>query len=227
MSLITLASRQTHVEPPPPTWEIGNFIEGGYYIGDIVVAGTTYRVVAAPKSTQVTRLWKGTDTTDTGATSRNDGWTNSNNLNTATYPAINYCRTLNVNGYTDWYLPAADELELFRRNGNPQAGGSNATGARSDPAGGGSMGVNTNSSPAGAAYTTTNPAQSVAAVFKTGGSQAFDGVSPGQYWSSTTSSFAGNLFPALYQQLASGGQQATIAKNTLFQVRAVRRVVKV
>lgn len=227
MSLIMMAARQSHSEPPPPTWEIGNFIEGGYYVGDIVVGGVTYRVVAAPKSTQVTRMWKGSDTTDVGAQSRNDGWTNSNNLNTAAYPAINYCRTLNVNGFTDWYLPAADELELFRRNGNPQAGGSNATGSRTAPAGGGNMGDNANSSPPGASYTVSNPGQSVAAVFQTGGSQSFDGVSPQQYWSSTTSSFSGNLFPALYQSVGSGGNQVSSAKNVLFQVRAVRRVVKV
>jgi hypothetical protein len=42
-----------------------------------------------------------------------DGFLNSECNNNDYYPAIHYCRNLNIGGFTDWYLPSIKELEFI------------------------------------------------------------------------------------------------------------------
>jgi hypothetical protein len=67
-------------------------------------------------------------------------------------------------------------------------------------------------------YTTTNPQQTSAVVFQTGGDEAF---TAGSYWSSTQqASVVTNAFI-----IALGnGSQTVLAKNNSRLLRAVRRV---
>jgi len=86
--------------------------QGGYAIG--VFNGFMY--IVSPKSTEVTRAWKTTNTATSGTASTTDGLANSNAMNDANHPAAQYCRGLTTGGYTDWYLPAKDELNFLYQN---------------------------------------------------------------------------------------------------------------
>jgi hypothetical protein len=39
--------------------------------------------------------------------------------NSTVYPAAHFCNDLSIGGYSDWYFPARDELELIYRNLKP------------------------------------------------------------------------------------------------------------
>jgi hypothetical protein len=91
---------------------VGSFIQGGYYLGVF----NNNHVIVAPKSTEVTRQWKTTQTATSGTASTTDGLANSNAMNNTTHPAANYCRTLTTGDYTDWYLPAKDEISFLYQN---------------------------------------------------------------------------------------------------------------
>jgi len=126
----------------------------------------------------------------------------SPSTNAAAYPAANWARNLSIGGYTDWYIPARDELELMYRNLRPSTT-NNSIVARSgtapnnfyDLSSGGAQGgigdttsiviangINDNSEPVGAAYTATVPARTAVALFQTGGAQALAAT---VHWSST------------------------------------------
>lgn len=209
----------------PP--QIGDAFGGGFYAGNIVVSGVTYRVIVAPKATgeSASLQYKTSNTAAPIATQTlNDGPTASASINSADYPAAQFCEGLTINGFSDWYLPARDELELCYRNLKPTTT-NNATFGRERsaytyPEGndvvGNTMGTNLNSSPQGAAYTSGNPARTTVALFQSGGAEAFAAV---RYWSSTEFSAT-----AAWLQIFGDGDQFGNQRDSNFYVRAVRRV---
>lgn len=192
----------------PPS--IGAAFAGGYYAGQISTAGTgvaDYYLVIAPKSTgETSNVFKTTNTYDPGATSYINGPANSASMNDATHPGAQFCEGLTIGGYTDWYWPAVNELEVCYYNLKPTTG-SNDT----------SSGINPNAVPARASpYTAGNPAQTSVTVFQTGNSQALTNF----LWSSTQ----GSLAYTAWVLWSSNGYFQDAQKNSGCGIRAVRRV---
>jgi len=98
---------------------LGDPVQGGFYMGTIAAAGTTYYLVVAPNATGCACCqWKTSKTSTPGTCSLDDGYANTYPaLENSTHPAGNWTATRTIGGFSDWYLPAIDELEVFYNNG--------------------------------------------------------------------------------------------------------------
>jgi hypothetical protein len=191
---------------------IGDAFQGGFFGGKINDGGTIYYLVVAPKATgQASKTW-GVYGVTTGITSTINGPANTNSLNSlgASYEAAQFCKSLTINGYADWYLPAKNELEVLyyflkpTTTSNNTSSGANPNAVAPEP-------INTN-------YTTDSPAQTNAVNFKSGGSEAFI---PAFYKTSTEFS---NSYSCV-MQMQVGNQDANFGnKAVAHNVRAIRRV---
>ena len=197
--------------PPAPT-VIGQAYEGGFWAGDIGVAGVaTHHLVIAPLSSgETTNQWKNAATATPGADSDIDGPQNTADMvadgNSTVYPCAHFCNNAVIGGFSDWYMAAKNELEVCYFNLKPSTTSNNT-----------SSGINPNAVPARASnYTTGNPAQTSAATFQTSGAEAFTAAT---YWSSTEFSA-----PYARGQGFINGFQYVNTKGTSSRVRAVRRV---
>jgi hypothetical protein len=191
-----------------PVLTIGQAYEGGFYAGQIGVLGVaTHNLVIGPLSTaQSTLQWKTSTTSTAGTSSVIDGPTNSANMNNASHPAAQFCEGRTIGGFSDWYMPAKNELEVCYFNLKPTTS-SNTT----------SSGTNTNAVPSrGSNYTSGTPAQTSATAFQSGGSEAF---ASDNYWSSTEFSATG-----AWIQYFGNGYQGYNFKSDARRVRAIRRV---
>lgn len=65
-------------------------------------------------SDQILKQWQST-ASNTAAINSIDGATNSTSI-TATSPAASFCENMTYAGYTDWYLPARQELQFLYQN---------------------------------------------------------------------------------------------------------------
>ena len=152
--------------PWPPT-TIGEAAGGGYYAGRVSMGGTQYYLILAPKSSGETTGKKWGLTGYVGGTSVIDGSYNSATLASlgSDYDAATWCESLTVGGYTDWYLPSLNELEVcyyFLKPGttvNDTSSGANAYAVSPEP-------VLT-------PYSAGSPAQTSVALFTTSGAQRF------------------------------------------------------
>jgi len=194
-------------EAPPST--IGQAFGGGFYAGQIGVSSvaTHYLVVGPIASAQSTLQWKTTNTTTAGTTSVIDGPANSAAMNNASHPCAQFCEGLTIGGFSDWYMPAKNELEVCYFNLKPTTTANNTF-----------SGINPNAVPARASnYTSGTPAQTSATDFKDTGAEDFVAS---QYWSSTESSAT----TAWLQFFNGGDQNYAYYKNNSYRVRAIRRV---
>jgi hypothetical protein len=199
----------------PNGWpaNIGDAYGGGFFAGQINVSDTKYNLVVAPKASgEASRTW-GVYGTTTGITSVIDGPSNTTSLAAlgASYQAAKFCEDLNIGDYSDWYLPAQNELEVLyyflkpTTNTNNTSSGSNDNAVSPEP-------ISTN-------YTSGSPAQTSATGvngFRSGETNAF---TSGTYWSSTET----NEYNAWRQNFDSGNQ-SFYSKPDSFYVRAVRRI---
>ena len=215
MSGITLATfmNQRSFGPPAPG-AIGSAYEGGFYAGSISTTAnsvaTHYLVVGPKASAQSTSTgqWKTSTTTTSGTSSLIDGPTNSSNMNNASHPAGQFCEGLTIGGFSDWYMPAKNELEVCYYNLKPGTGNNNT-----------SSGTNTNAVPSrGSNYTAGTPAQTSATIFQSPSGTEFFATNVDR-WTSTQAT-------ALYgwNQIFSTGLQAQQYKTNGNTVRAIRRV---
>lgn len=198
---------------------IGAPYGGGFVGGKISTAGTgvaDYYLIVAPKATgQVTgEMWAPTNFVVTGATSVIDGPSNTATIAAlgSGYAAAYFCANLSIDGYTDWYLPAKNELEVLYYNlkpgttANNTSSGSNANAVAPEP-------ISNN-------YTSGAPAQTVAGInFRLSETEAFDLK---VYYTSTEISAAD-----AWAQYFDNGNQFSAGKgqsSPIYAVRAVRRV---
>jgi len=205
---------------------IGQSYGGGYYAGKITDAGVTYYLIVAPKATgeNSAKQWKTSNDAAPAATQTlTNGPAASTAMNSAAYPAAQFCKGLTIGGFSDWYLPARDELEVVYRNLKPTTS-TNYTILRNTVNLGTGFGVdgqingyNANSVPAGAGYTSGSPAQTTVASFiTTTGTEAF---AASAYWSSTEFSTT-----YAWSQSFGNGTQSLSGKASSDYVRAIRRL---
>jgi hypothetical protein len=197
-----------------PSLAIGDAYQGGFYAGQISTAGNgvaDYNLVVGPvASAQATNKKFKTSSSGGDPTSVIDGPTNSAAMNSATYPAAEFCEGLTIGGFSDWYLPAKNELEVCYYNLKPLTT-NNQT----------SSGINANAVPARASnYTSGTPAQTSATNFRSTGAEPFSSSGgTTYYWSSTQATTQEGWL----QRFIYGGQYI-IYKNYGNSVRAIRRV---
>lgn len=201
-----------------PLPAIGSALEGGFYAGQISTAGNgvaSHYLIVSPKSSgQSTQQWKTGTTASPGTNSVIDGPGNTAAMVSLTnHPAGSFCDGLTIGGFSDWYMPAKNEVEVCYYNLKPTTTNNNT-----------SSGTNTNAVPSrGSNYTAGTPAQTSVATFQTGGAESFDTALP--HWTSTeNSSITSN---GNYQIFTNGNQNFagfSFFKNNSYYVRAVRRV---
>ena len=198
---------------------IGQKIEGGYFTGFNRIQHCVYSIIVEPKSLQDQLAIKTVYSATLNTQSVNNGWANTASMNDNSHPAAQYCRTLTAGGYTDWYLPSRDELELCYRYLKPTAN-SNAVYSAKTFSGnlGLANGTNPTSIPPGRAYTATSPSQTIVTAFCSGSADAFE---VGDYWSSTE--FSTSKISSLVHHF-SDGRLYLDSKTSVNRVRAVRRV---
>lgn len=205
----TATSFTTPVQYAPTV--AGTAFGGGFYGGRLKIGTDSYALIVAPKASgeSASLQLKTTQTTTAGTASTWDGGANTAAMIAAgatTHPAANFCGGLTIGGYTDWVLPAKDQLEVIYRRLKPSTT-SNIAG----------QGTNSSSDPVGAAHTTGDPTQTASAAFKTGGAEAF---TPAFYWNSTQQAASANFFTSFSNGYQSSGE----LKDVVHLVRAVRMI---
>ena len=196
-----------------PNLVIGQAFGGGFFAGQISTAGNSiadYNLVVGPVASaqNLSIQWKIVNTTTAGTSSVIDGPANSTAMNDVTHPAAQFCEAVTAGGFTDWYMPAKNELDVCYFNLKPTTTANNT-----------SYGINANAVPARASNNTSgNPAQTSATDFRDTGAEDFVA---NFYWSSTELSAKYGYM----QQFNYGNQNSTTQyKNASLRVRAIRRV---
>ena len=188
---------------------IGFETEGGYFAGIININGQKFGIVVSPKEgdldDQQWGPWKNRTAIE-GANSFFDGQANTQAMAEAGSELAKAIQALNINGHTDWYLPARDELELVYRTLKPTTDENWRL-----------RGDNPSSVPVGYAYSIDEPAQTTTPEFQEDGEQALERA---WYWTSTQYSANG----AWMQDFVDGVQDYDLKINA-FRARAVRRFI--
>jgi hypothetical protein len=196
---------------------IGQAYGGGFFGGQISYNANgvaTHYLVIAPLSTgNAAKKFANANYTIPGADSTVNGVQNTADIiadgNATKYPAAHFCNDLVTGGYSDWYMPALYELEIFYYNLRPTAYPlvSNDT----------SAGANAYAVPPRASnYTVSNPAQTTVTAFQLNQSEAFIGTG---YWTSYESVAGQAWLIGFYT-----GTEVSDIKNQELQVRAIRKV---
>ena len=190
--------------------ELGDAYEGGYFGGQINDGGTIYDLVVSPKASGFTTT--GNDYSGSASTSsRTNGPSNTSSMASLGASGASFCNNLTIGGYSDWYMPARDELEVLYYNLKPSTDSNNT-----------SFGTNTNAVPSrNSNYTSGDPTRTSVLIFQGTNAEAFpEGTSP-FYHTSSTSEVADVTFWA--KDFTSGFENGSGKANTVF-VRAIRRV---
>jgi hypothetical protein len=188
----------------------GTAIEGGFFAGRININGREYGIVVAPKAEGELKdsIWIPRYKDVPGALSFSDGLANSQAMADAGSKLATKILALSIGGYSDWYLPAVDELEICYRAFKPTTN-ENSLYSRS--------GINVSAVPPTYPYTRELPGQTTHKLFRADAAEAFDSV---WYWSSTQR--AGDSDCA-WLQVFGHGYQGTGNKGNNYRARAVRR----
>jgi len=97
---------------------IGQATAGGFYMGTICAASTCYYLIVAPNSSGCACCaWSFDSESSVPNNGTCDGFANTAALNSSDFFAARWAATRSINGFSDWYLPARDELLEFYNNG--------------------------------------------------------------------------------------------------------------
>jgi len=205
----------------------GTAMAGGYYGGQINVQGAIYNLIVAPADTgqypgggsggtPTNVKYKTSNSADSpGATFQDKAYGKPANDtgNNASHPAFQWARALNIGGFTDWYIPAQNELAILYfflkpdTTTNDTASGSNAN----------SVSPYTPSTNYGPSF----PSQTASTLFQTSGAQAF---STGNYYWSSTEDSSGTT-TAFLQKFDNGNVTTGLKSFASFAyARAIRKV---
>jgi hypothetical protein len=241
-------TKTSNVVTPKRELKPGDAAGGGYYIGQIrmlaaqhnfdtgapYATNTIYNLIIAPKATgETAAIAYNTSATGeaAGAIAQllNDGRYITETYNNASHPAFQWAAGLTIAGFTDWYVPARDELEVFYRDLKPNHSTNYTTldraqhrgpsGTSSDTDTSNEHGTNLNSVPAGAAYTGAIPTTTTNPLFNPAGSES---LASGILWTATERS-AGNTSKAWATRFGDGRQVDDQWKSNTNFARAIRR----
>ena len=113
---------------PSPPLIIGQAFGGGFYAGQISTAGNgvaDYNLVVGPVASaeSSSKQYKDANTATSGADSVINGPQNTADIvadgNSTVYPSAHFCNDLVIGGFSDWYMPAQNELEVCYYNLKP------------------------------------------------------------------------------------------------------------
>ena len=186
--------------------QIGQAYGGGFVTGVTVENGQRYLNITAGAAHELKGVWGARGVLIEGASSFTDSRSNTESMAAAGSELAQKVLALEIDGHTDWAIPARDVQELQYRHLKPTSEENYCWGRDGD---------NPNSLPIGLLYTAELPAQTTLPAFQDDGAEAFSGS---WYWSSTqrSANFAFNVYFA-------GGYQSLYDKHNELRVRAVRR----
>lgn len=213
-SATATSASTTAVYTPPMAY--GTAYQGGYFAGQISTSGngvpTHNLVISAGIAGTSSKQFKTSNTATSGTSSTIDGPGNTAACiaaGAAAHPAADFCNNFTGGGYTDWYLPAADELRIMGR----RLRGSSGTTL-----------YDSNTYMVPASYNTTQSArfsQVTVSSFQSGNENQLYLTSTAYYHSSTTAATTTNTQIGF---LTSGISTINASKTEFEYARAVRRV---
>lgn len=194
-------------EPAVTTPAIGQAYGGGFVTGITrePVTGKRSLHITAGAAHELVGAWGKYGEKIVGADSFTDSLTNTQAMAAAGCDLAAKVLDLNIDGFTDWAIPARDVQELQYRHFKPTTE-ENWESSRS--------GDNPHSEPVGLMYSAEDPLQTVHTAFQEGGAEAFRDT---WYWSSSQRS-AYHAFSMHF----GGGSQDHYGKGFELRVRPVR-----
>ena len=210
----------------------GEAVGGGFYVGKMSINGNgipTHHLIISDISTRQTTLsWDSRTTGNSGFVSGVNNPINGPQNTTSlagqgsVYEAANYCENLNSGGYTDWYLPSVQELQMCYYYLKPTTGANHNYGDSY----GGANPYAVAPQPINIGYGTAGPSQTSATAFKFGNAQSFGTFG---YYSSCESTSGAEIIRKIQVQVVyftdgsiqEGNKSQTWAN---FYTRAVRRI---
>lgn len=114
--------------PPSPAPPMGSAYEGGFYAGAIQYpSGQWYRLIVAPVGGQVTgKVWRLAARSDVFGSAFDGAANTAAMAGNAEFQAGNHCLDYVAGVYSDWYLPAEEELTVIYNNLGPNIVGAPA-----------------------------------------------------------------------------------------------------
>ena len=186
---------------------IGQQVNGGWFAGISRSKTSAHGILVAPKSTEGSSLKQFNRLVANAHSNRQE------NISSC-------CQTTAASEDTAWELPSKYDVELCYRNLKPSIE-ENWIKPTNDPLLGPPNGINPTSIPVGRKYTVTNPAQTLAVLFRHGSAEAFE---LGWYW---TLPAGLSITPTtMIQNFADGNQFCCGSYDYVdYKLRAVRRVL--